>query len=38
MSIVYAVVAFVALFLVWVVVPTILKKRHIQKEEITSEE
>ncbi len=31
MSIVFAVVAFVGLFLVWVILPSILKKRHAAK-------
>lgn len=31
-------VAFVTLFAVWVIVPTVLKKRHIGENELSEEE
>jgi hypothetical protein len=38
MVIVLAGVAFVGLFCAWVIVPTILRKRHARNTEVTSEE
>jgi hypothetical protein len=38
MVIVLAGVAFVGLFCAWVIVPTILRKRHARNTEATSEE
>jgi hypothetical protein len=40
MSIVFAAIAFVALFVAWVILPSILKKRHAEKSgtELETEE
>jgi hypothetical protein len=37
MVMIFAAVAFVTLFCVWVIVPTILKKRHNHQTETTEE-
>ena len=38
MMIIIAAVAFVGLFCAWVIVPSLLKKRHQESAEVTTEE